>query len=384
MFKKKNKQRRSTKNSVSLTLSGYNFERWLNVLASKGIEIFSAEKIDVKNSKLEVGMAYEFQVEKFLKSKNFKIIKKEYNGFARILNYFKVHFGILIGVFVCFCFYAVFSGFVWRIEVMGNERVNSSQIINVLEENDVSILSPLNGKSNEEIENIILNNFSDVSMVSVVKKGTSIIINIKEKLIASEGQTFGALLATEDGTIKNLKLIQGTPLVKAGDVVRAGDELVAPYVIDSQGSVIPIEPKAEITFELLLSGQSVHKSKVEKQVRTGKSVSERKMSFLDKEIVTTKADVQFEKYEVEQVETYLSTSILPLKYVTSTYYELQDVVVEQEFDEVRDQKIQEAKTLAMARINENDEIVYENFVISERDGRTIVDYVVCVERIVLC
>lgn len=371
------------KNSVSLSLSGYNFERWLNVLASKGIEIFSAEKIDVKNSKLEVGITDEIQVEKFLKSKNFTIVKKEYNGFARILNFFKLHFGILIGVFVCFCFYAVCSGLVWRIEVMGNESVDSNQIVSVLEENNVSILSPLNGKSNEEIENIILNNFSNVSMVSVVKKGTSIIINIKEKLITNESQTFGALLATEDGTVKNLKLIQGTPLVKAGDVVRAGDELVAPYVIDSQGNVIPIEPKAEITFELLLSGQSVHRSRFEKQVRTGNSVSERKMSFLEKEIVTTKVEIPFEKYEFEQSETYLSTSILPLKYVTSTYYELKDVVIEQEFDEVREQKIQEAKTLAMARINENDEIVYENFVISEKDGRTIVDYVVCVERIVL-
>ena len=222
-------------------------------------------------------------------------------------------------------------------------------------------------------------------MVSVVKKGTSIIINLKEKLISDEIDDefkVGAILASEDGTIKNIKLIQGTLLVKAGDKVRAGDALVASYIVDSSGKRIPTQPKAEITFEFLLAGQSEHKEYSETEVRTGRSVSERIMSFLDKEIVTTKAEIPFKKYEVERNETYLSNSVLPLKYIILTYYELEEVTLTQNFSEVKDQKIEEAKKLAMARKKENDNVVYENFVITEKDGRTIVDYVICVERIV--
>ena len=63
-------------------------------------------------------------------------------------------------------------------------------------------------------------------------------------------------------------------------------------------------------------------------------------------------------------------------------YELEEVTLTQNFSEVKDQKIEEAKKLAMARKKENDNVVYENFVITEKDGRTIVDYVICVERIV--
>ncbi len=382
IFKRAKKEKRSKKTSVTFSLSGYNFERWLNVLSNKGVEILSAEKIDVKNSKLEVEIEREKQVETFLKSKNFQVVGKQYNGLARPLKFFGTHFGIIIGIFLCFCFYVVASGYVWRIEIMGNENVNSNEIIEVLDENGVSIFSPLNRNSNEEIEKIVLNNFKNVSMVSVVKKGTSIIVNIKEKLITNENQGFGALLASEDGTIKNIKLIQGTPVVKVGDVVRAGDELVAPYVVDSSGNCIPIEPKAEITFEFLLSGQSVHNNTVQVQKRTGRNVCERKMSFLDREIVTTKVEVPFEIYELERSETYLSTSTLPLKYVTLTYHEIENVTIEKSFSEVKDEKIQEAKSLAFARKAEQDSVVYENYVITEKGDQTIVDYVVCVERTV--
>lgn len=384
-FKRAKKEKRSKRSSVTFSLSGYNFERWLNVLSNKGVEIYSAEKLDVKNSRLEVGIENEKAVENFLKSKNFSVSKKEYNGLARPLKFFSVRFGIIIGVFLCFCFYVVASNYVWRIEVFGNERVDSNEIESVLNENGVSIFSPLNSKTNEQIENIILENFNDVSMVSVVKKGTSIIINLKEKLISDEIDDefkVGAILAGEDGTIKNIKLIQGTLLVKAGDKVRAGDALVAPYIVDSSGKQIPTQPKAEITFEFLLAGQSEHKEYSKTEVRTGRSVSERIMSFLDKEIVTTKAEIPFEKYEAERNETYLSNSVLPLKYIILTYYELEEVTLTQNFSEVKNQKIEEAKKLAMARKKEDDNVVYENFVITEKDGRTIVDYVICVERIV--
>ena len=73
---------------------------------------------------------------------------------------------------------------------------------------------------------------------------------------------------------------------------------------------------------------------------------------------------------------------MPLKYIILTYYELEEVTLTQNFSEVKNQKIEEAKKLAMARKKEDDNVVYENFVITEKDGRTIVDYVICVERIV--
>ena len=228
-----------------------------------------------------------------------------------------------------------------------------------------------------------MDNFEDVSMVSVVKKGCSIIVNIKEKVVNDEYEnidTASAVVATEDGIITEIQLISGTPLVKVGDVVRAGDVLVAPYIIDSSGQQIPTIAKANISANVSLSGQAVFEAKKEITRRTGNFVVERKMTFLDKEIVTSKMEIPYLLYELEVQETLLSDYLLPITYTTTTYYELEQVTVEADFESERESLVQEAKNLAGLRLNENDVVVEENSVVTEQDGKIFVNYVYIVTR----
>jgi sporulation protein YqfD len=266
---------------------------------------------------------------------------------------------------------------------MGNQTHSSEEIIAVLSEKGVKTFDAINKNSNEEIEQIILDNFNEVSMVSVVKKGMTIVINIKEKLLNDEHENVGnhsALIAKDDGIITEIELIQGTLLVKVGDFVRAGDELVSPYIIDSSGQRISIEPKANIFADVWLAGESVHYNVKNVVERTGNVITERKLIFLDKEIYTNKVDISFEKYEVEVVETYLSDDLLPVKYQVIHYYETQTHTVEQEFSEVEEVKILEAKNLAKLRMREGEEIKKENYVISSLLGKTVVSYSITVNR----
>ena len=384
IFKKKEKNlKKSYKSSVFLWLSGYNLERYLNQLSAKGINFFYIEKINLKESIVEVSSSDEKNVEKFFKSKNIVVTQKKYNGFSKLKKIFKARFGIFVGALICLCFSAISSGFVWRIEVYGNERILTEEIEQVLSDNGVSFLSSLNSKSNFEIEKILMDNFEDVSMVSVVKKGCSIIVNIKEKVVNDEYEnidTASAVVATEDGIITEIQLISGTPLVKVGDVVRAGDVLVAPYIIDSSGQQIPTIAKANISANVSLSGQAVFEAKKEITKRTGNFVVERKMTFLDKEIVTSKMEIPYLLYELEVQETLLSDYLLPITYTTTTYYELEQVTVEADFESERESLVQEAKTLAGLRLNENDLIVEENSVVTEQDGKIFVNYVYIVTR----
>jgi sporulation protein YqfD len=384
IFKKSNILKKiNLKNSVVLFVSGYNLERHLNYLCNKNIEFLTIEKIDAKNAKIEILPLYEKEVESFLKGKNFEIKKKKYNGFFKMQKFFFARFGILIGLFFAICFYIISSNYILNFEVMGNQTHSSEEIIAVLSEKGVKTFDAINKNSNEEIEQIILDNFNEVSMVSVVKKGMTIVINIKEKLLNDEHENVGnhsALIAKDDGIITEIELIQGTLLVKVGDFVRAGDELVSPYIIDSSGQRISIEPKANIFADVWLAGESVHYNVKNVVERTGNVITERKLIFLDKEIYTNKVDISFEKYEVEVVETYLSDDLLPVKYQVIHYYETQTHTVEQEFSEVEEVKILEAKNLAKLRMREGEEIKKENYVISSLLGKTVVSYSITVNR----
>ena len=280
----KKKEKRSYRRSVTLFLSGYNLERWLNVISSKNVKIFSVIKRDVKNSEIEILLSDEKYVVEFLKSKNIEIVDKKYNGTAKMGKFLIKRLGIVFGIFICFCFYIVGSRYTLKIEVVGNTQSSTEEIVNVLAENGAGILSPLNSKTNDDIERIILDNFDEISLVSVVKRGSSLIVNIKEKLLNKEYEDLdktNSLVATEDGIITEIKLIQGTLLVKVGDTVHAGDLLVAPYVFDSSGNKISIEPKAIITADVWLSGEATFQETKQITERTGNFVTERKMTFLD-------------------------------------------------------------------------------------------------------
>ncbi len=381
LFKKN--ENRSYKTTVFLTLSGYNLERYINQLSKQKIKIFSVKKNSLKDSIIEVSFFDEKRVEKFLKSKNIIVVSKKYNGFSKVINFFKFRYAILIGIFICFCFFVVASNYVLRIEVVGNERCSKEDIVKVLDDNGVKYFSPLNIKTNSEIEKIVIENFEEISMVSVVKKGSSIIINIKEKVLNDEYENLDksqAVVAKEDGIITDIELIQGTALVKVGDVVKAGDILVAPFIIDSSGKQIPIQAKANIYANVWLNGSVTFESKKEITRRTGNHISERKMIFLNQEIVTTKVEIPYLQYELEIKEELLSDYLLPIKYITTTYFEVENVVVETDFESVKEEKIAEAKNLAKIRLKEGDNIVEENNLITEREGVFYIDYVITVLR----
>ena len=380
---KKNKEKRKFKSSVSLFLSGYNLERYLNQLSQKNFKFYDVKKINLKESVVEIPVCDEKNVEKLFKSKNIIVLQKKYNGLAKLNCFFKARFGIFVGIFLCFIFYIISSSLIWKVEVYGNERIETKEIKNVLEQNGIGVFSPLNIKSNSDIEKIILSNFDEVSMVSVVKKGTTVIVSVKEKVINEEYENLdvgSSVVATSDGIITEIKLISGTPLVKVGDSVKVGDVLVAPYIIDSSGTKIPTIAKANIQATVWVSGQSVFESEKEVKQRTGNFFVQRKMVFLDKEILTTQTEVPYLEYEIEEKEELLSDYLLPINYVTTTYYELETVFVKSSFDEEKENLIDQAKKVALARILETDEIVEENVVVTEQDKKILIDFVYTVKR----
>ena len=382
---KKNKEKtnkKSKKCSVFLHICGYNLERWLNFLTSKGTKFFSVEKQDVKNSVVEGSLFDEKKIEKFFKSKNISVQKKEYGLLAKPIVFLKKRWGILVGLFVFVCFFAVATNFVWKIEITGNERCSTQEIEKVLEENGIGFFSSINSKSNEEIEKIISNNFDVISLVSVVKKGTSIIVNIKEKLFNEEYESLEKgefLIAKQDGIITEINLIQGTLLVKVGDFVRAGDRLVAPFAVDSSGKQIPIQPKAEIFADVWLSGETIVETKKQVEERTGKFLTERKIVFLNQEILTKKEEILFEQYDLEIFEENLS-EILPIKYKTVVYHEVETKIVETNFEDVKEEKIALAKELALSMLAEGETIKAENSLITEENGRFVVSHSITVSR----
>ena len=191
-----------------------------------------------------------------IKSKYFKSLRQKlYNydiqvvdsfGFARLPKVLKYNLGIICATILAVAAILVISRFTFRIEVVGDSNLRD-EIIRVINEGDIDISRATTG----QIEDYILANTSDISMVSASKVGTTLIISVKEKVLLESD--FAPLYASETMMIKSIHVLQGTPSVNVGDIVSMGDVLVEPYIIASDGVKMRVCPRAEIIADVWYS-----------------------------------------------------------------------------------------------------------------------------------
>jgi sporulation protein YqfD len=217
------------------------------------------------------------------------------------------------------------SAFTWQIQVFGTENLSNIDIINMLKQNNIKV-GKINLISSEEIETILLNNYDRIAQVSVIKEGTSIIINLSEKLVYVE-ETFEPITAKASGIITNINIITGTTNVKVGDYVNKGDILVLPFNINADGQKVSVKPIAEINAKMFIVGKSELYKQETKLVKTGKTKKTYKYKFKNLNLFSSKSKNSFALFETVVYNESVS-GLVPLIREVSVFYELKPIQVE--------------------------------------------------------
>ena len=370
------------KNGIEFEICGYNLERTMNFLCNKGVRILEFEKKDLKHASVRINKKDEKCFLQVLGGRGIEILSKKECGANFAISFFAKRFGILIGLFFVFACFIILNNFLFRIEVYGCENVSKEEIVSVLNEKGYSFFRNMNSFSTKDVEKCVMDNFKNVSMASAIKRGNSIVLNIKEKIFNKEYENLGSnmpLKSTKNGIITKIVPVSGTLLVKVGDIVKVGDELVAPFTYDSNGNKIPIEAKAKIYLDAWVEGKFVKEKVIKKVERTGNVVSFRETSLFGVPIFSNFEDkINFKTYEKVEKESYLSNFILPIKYREVFYFETKCDILNVSFEEIKEESVAEAKNLALQNAL-GKEIVGENVNISELSDKFIVSYVITVK-----
>lgn len=123
-----------------------------------------------------------------------------------------------------------FSLYVWNIKIVGNNELCREEIINALDSAGLSVGTLKNRIVPSEIEEITMSNLDKISWMSVNVKGSTVNVEIKEKIEKPEiSKTCDLcnIVAAQDGQIDRLETYNGTPVVMAGDVVTKGQLLIS-------------------------------------------------------------------------------------------------------------------------------------------------------------
>lgn len=310
--------------------------------------------------------------------------KKRFGILNQVLLFFK-RIGILSAIGFCFAVQIALGCFVFNVKIFGNEKILNSEIFSVLEKNNFTGFVFKSSINSKQVEKIIMKEFDNISLVSVIIKGNTLVISIKEKVINDEYEnvdSFAPLVSQYDGLITNINLISGTLNVKNGQIVKYGDTLVMPYIIDSSGQKRPVKAEAEITARVWYVGKQTHFAKKLQTVKTGKVERYVNLTFLGLNLTSNfQKEPSFSSFETVKNTTCISkNNILPIYRQEILYYETKQILVEENFDDVKENILQKAKEMALNLVGKCDIIKREFYSTNSQNEITFVEYVVEVER----
>ena len=280
-----------------------------------------------------------------------------------------------IALFVVAILQFISSLFCWKVEIVGTNEVGKE-----LKE---KIQSEYAGKLWSEIEfsslkNQILQNFENIGLVSVTRRGVTLIIDFSPLISNNDTipTNLGSVVSNFNGIVSNILVVSGTPMVKVGDSVSIGQELIAPYWLNGEEKIL-CEARGEVSFYIWQSETVEFSENSVVQERSGNFVSSYKLLWGDEVLVEKKNSHSFKIFdEVEQIK-YLS-QILPIKLVTICDYELIELPFHRDFDAEKDALIMLARQKLLTNMSQSD-ILDEKSVINEVDGTYFVTYYVKTE-----
>ena len=139
----------------------------------------------------------------------------------------------MIGLAIVLITIFTLSKFIWNIEVIGNEKINDDEIIQIANENNLKIGKFKNKVDTKKIINKLRLERDDIAWIGIEIKGTNAIIKIVESIPKPniiDDEEFCNIVATKDAIIKKISAQNGTPVVKEGEIVKKGTVLIAGWL----------------------------------------------------------------------------------------------------------------------------------------------------------
>lgn len=313
---------------LTIKIFGENGERVLNAAAYNGINIWNLRckkrsitgNISIKDFKK---LRY---VKRGIKCK-IKIMDKK--GIVFYTNKYKNRFGFIVGAIIFASVLIFLSNFVWIINIEGNEKISTAEIINSCKK--IGIYEGIKKNkinSKYDAQRLSLQQ-KDISWCSLNIEGSVLTVNLSESAVSDKEQRQNPsnLKADFEGKIKKIDVTSGNTVVKVGDTVSKGDLLVSGVIqnlssihfVHSEGVVI-----AETKRTFSAKGEYIQTT----NIKTGDNIKKYTLSFFNIKIPLYLGNVkQHYNYTVDIKNLMLLGKKIPIKIACERYDILQEKTV---------------------------------------------------------
>lgn len=156
-------------------------------------------------------------IKQILKKTGCKMKINSKNGLPFLFNRYKKRKIFFIMLVVILVSIYILSKFVWNIEIIGLEKINSEEVYTSLEKSGLKIGALKNNIDTQKIVNDIRLEREDIAWIGIEIEGTNAKINIVEATRKPEiinEEEYCNIIANKKGVITKINALNGTPQVK--------------------------------------------------------------------------------------------------------------------------------------------------------------------------
>lgn len=361
---------------MTIEVEGYNLNELVKLLYRKKIVLQNLYYKDETHIQFDIEDNEHAKVKRYIL--NYKV-KLGLSKLKKLPKFMLTNLGIILGVFFGGLFYLFASSFTWQICIYGTQELSNAEILQVLNNNGIK-KGKINLVSNEDIETILLNNYNRIAQVSVIKKGTAIIINLSEKLVYNE-EEYEPIVANYSGIITQINISTGTTNVKVGDYVNVGDVLVLPFNITGSGEKVSVKPLAEIKAKMFVVGSCSLNETEKVLLPSGKKRVEYKYSLFKFNLFSGKNKNTFDFYNTTIYNETVSR-LIPFSRQKIVYEELTLQEITHNLVEEQDSLKQKSYNIALNNLPTNYNLVEEKTTSTIVNGTLFANTVITINGII--
>lgn len=329
------------KGYVIIKVEGLTLERFLNLAATKDIYLWDINRVGYTVLEMKATIEGFKALKEIVKKVGCRVEIIEKKGLPFIMYRLKYRKMLVFGFLIFFGIIIFLSSLIWDIEIIGNEKVRTEDIMKILEKENIK-----NGIIKYKIDkdytkHLLLNEFDTFSFLSIEIKGTKLIIEIKEQDLPPEKidmDTPCNVVATKKGVIVKAIARNGKAVVRKGDVVKKGQILISGLISDEYS-----EEQIFVHADGEVLATTVYTYRIDEPIiktikeETGRVHERREIKFRQKGIQFTKGEIPYKEYieEVREVKLIKIDIDLPIKMFIHQYKEVETKEIKQNMDFIK-------------------------------------------------
>lgn len=305
---------------------GFFCERFLNICMRRGIYLWNVRRMGENRICACISIQGFREIRQVARKTRTHITVSRRYGLPFLLHRYRKRKTVLVGIALFFVLLWYLSTHIMGIDVVGNERIDSAEIVSELKNFGIYHGAAVRKIDEKLVKNQMMTRFDDIAWIGVNIKGSRAYIEVRERLdthVEVDRDMPCDIVAAKQGLVRLLEVKNGQTMVKTGQMVEAGDLLVSGVVDSEKKGMRYVHSFGEIFAETVYKKTREYPFRYTEKIYTGEEKLRHSVSVLGKEFKLFLKDTQPFEYcdKIEESTEYRApVSFIPSVFVDSSKY----------------------------------------------------------------